>query len=133
MQKQVHKLPSNLILDIKNRLKTLSGQLNGVVKMLEEGRDPTQIDIQFKSIDKGVQKAHFLLLDEVYRKALALGIVNAEAACPGNCGNEDTIAYLKQEFPNIALSELTKKLKEIQGIENRLESYSKKKESKKAR
>ena len=126
MQKQDYKLPSDLIVDIKNRLKTLSGQLSGVVNMLDQGRDPAQIDIQFKSIDKGVQKAHFLLLDEVYRKALAQGIVNAEASCPGDCGNEQSIAYLKQEFPTIPLSELTEKLKEIHVIENRLRHYNKK-------
>ena len=65
MKKQIHKLPSDLVVDIKSRLKTLSGQINGIVKMLDEGKDPEQINIQFKSIDKGVQKAHYLLLDEV--------------------------------------------------------------------
>jgi hypothetical protein len=66
------------------------------------------------------------LLDEVYRKALAIGIVNAVDYCPGDCGNENNIAYLKKEFPNIALSDLTEKLKEIQAIENRLKTYNQK-------
>jgi len=127
MKKQIHKLPSDLVLDIKTRLKTLSGQINGIVKMFDEGKDPEQINIQFKSIDKAVQKAHYLLLDEVYRKALAIGIVNAVDSCPGNCGNEDKIEYLKNEFPNIKLNDLTNKLKEIQTIENRLKDYSEKK------
>lgn len=126
MENKSIKLPSDLVLDIKTRLKTLSGQLNGVLTMLDEGKDPEQINIQFKSIDKGLQKAHFLLLDEVYRKALAIGIVNAVDSCPGNCGNEDKIAYLKKEFPNLALTDLTNKLKEIQTIENRLKEYHKK-------
>jgi DNA-binding FrmR family transcriptional regulator len=127
MKEQVQKLPSDLILDIKTRLKTLSGQINGIVKMLDEGKDPEQINIQFKSIDKGIQKAHHLLLDEVYRKALAIGIVKAVDSCPGNCGSEDKIEYLKQEFPNLELSDLTEKLKEIQAIENRLKEYNEKK------
>ena len=50
--KNFQKLPTDLILDIKTRLKTLSGQINGIVKMLDEGEDPEQINIQFKSIDK---------------------------------------------------------------------------------
>ncbi len=127
MARQIHKLPTDLVLDIKTRLKTLSGQLNGIVKMLERGKEPEQIDIQFKSVDKGLQKAHYLLLDEVYRKALAIGIVKAVDSCPGNCGNEDKITYLKEEFPNIALSDLTDKLKEIQAIEQGLNGYNKKK------
>ena len=120
IMKEEHKLPSDLVADIKKRLKTLSGQMNGIIKMLDEGRDPEQINIQFKSLDKGVQKAHFLLLDEVYRKALAIGIVNAANACPGNCGNEDKIAFLRTEFPSIQLTQITEKLKEIQAIEQRL-------------
>ena len=126
MKKTPHKLPSDLVLDIKTRLKTLSGQLNGIVKMLEEGKDPEQINIQFKSVDKGLQKAHYLLLDEVYRKALAIAIVKAVDSCPGNCGNEEKISYLKTELPNIALSDLTEKLKEIQAIAQRLNDYSEK-------
>jgi DNA-binding FrmR family transcriptional regulator len=127
MKTDSHKLPSDLILDIKTRLKTLSGQINGIVKMLEEGQDPKQIDIQFKSVDKAIQKAHYLLLDEVYRKALAIGIVKAVDSCPGNCGNEDKIDFLKREFPNLELADLTDKLKEIQTIENRLKDYNEKK------
>ena len=127
MKTKPHKLPSDLISDIKTRLKTLSGQINGIVKMLDEGKDPEQINIQFKSIDKGIQNAHYLLLDEVYRKALAIGIVKAVDSCPGNCGNEDKIEYLKSEFPNLELSDLTDKLKEIQTIESRLKNYSEKK------
>ena len=127
MKTKTHKLPSDLILDIKTRLNTLSGQINGIVKMLDEGKDPEQINIQFKSIDKGIQKAHYLLWDEVYRKALAIGIVKAVDSCPGNCGSEDKIEYLKSEFPNLELSDLTDKLKEIQIIENRLKDYNEKK------
>jgi DNA-binding FrmR family transcriptional regulator len=130
MKTDSHKLPSDLILDIKTRLKTLSGQINGIVKMLEEGQDPKQIDIQFKSVDKAIQKAHYLLLDEVYRKALAIGIVKAVDSCPGNCGNEDKIDFLKREFPNLELADLTDKLKEIQTIENRLKDYNEKKSKK---
>jgi len=127
MEKQIHKLPADLVFDIKARLKTISGQTNGIVKMLDEGKDPEQINIQFKSIDKAVQKAHYLLLNDVYRKALAIGIVKAVDCCPGNCGHEDKIEYLKKEFPNIELTDLSNKLKEIQTIENRLQEYIQKK------
>jgi len=128
MEKQIHKLPADLVFDIKARLKTMSGQINGIVKMLDEGKDPEQINIQFKSIDKAVQKAHYLLLNDVYRKALAISIVKSVDSCPGNCGNEDKIEYLKKEFPNIELTDLSNKLKEIHTIENRLQNYIEKKD-----
>jgi len=128
MKRKNPTLPSDLVSDIKTRLKTLSGQIIGIVKMLDEGKDPEQINIQFKSVDKGIQKAHYLLLDEVYRKALAIGIVKAVDSCPGNCGNEEKIEYLKKEFPNLELAELTNKLKEIQTIETRLKDFNEKKD-----
>ncbi len=127
MVSESSKLPFDLVVDIKTRLKTLSGQINGIINMLDDGKDPEQINIQFKSIDKGIQKAHYLLLDEVYRKALAIGIVKAVDSCPGNCGSEEKIDYLQKEFPNLELSELTEKLKEIQAIENRLKNFNEKK------
>ena len=127
MKKEYSKLPAYLVSDIKKRLKTLSGQINGIIKMLDEGKDPEQINIQFKSIDKGIQKAHYLLLDEVYRKALAIGIVKEANSCPGNCGNEEKIEFLRREFPKLQLSELASKLKEIQTIENRLKEFNEKK------
>jgi CsoR family transcriptional regulator, copper-sensing transcriptional repressor len=127
MKKRTYQLPVDLISDIKNRLKTLSGQMLEIVKMLDAGKDPEQINIQFKSVDKGIQKAYHLLLDEVYRKALAISIVNATHYCPGNCGNEKKIKYLKKEFPNFTIVNLTDRLKEIQTIENRLNAYRGKK------
>ena len=39
--------------------------------------------------------------------------------------NEDKIEYLKREFPNFELSDLTNKLKEIRTIENRLKNCNK--------
>ena len=123
MKKESHKLPSDLILDITTRLKTLSGQINGIVKMLDEGEDPEQINIQFKSIDKGIQKAHYLLLDEVYRKTLAIKISETVEACPGNCGNEERIEFIRKQFPDLELDSLTEKMKEIDALKAKLENY----------
>ena len=117
-------LPSDLSADVKTRLKSIKGQIQGIIKMLEEGKDPEKIHIQFKAADNGLQKAHHLLLDEVYRKALAITIVNTVDACPGNCGNEDKIEYIRKQFPDLKLNELTQKLKEIKEIEERLRQYN---------
>lgn len=128
MEQKGSQLPNDLIKDIKNRLKTLSGHIDGIIKMLDENQDPEQINIQFKSVDKALQKTHFLLLDEVYRKELAICIVNAVDSCPGNCGNEVRIAYLLEEFPHLQLDDVTEKLKEIRQIEERLRQYNSQKE-----
>ncbi len=114
-------LPSDLTGDIKTRLKTIKGQLEGIIHMLEdESKDPEQILIQFKSVDKGLQKARHLLLDEVFRKSLAIRIVQTVEACSGNCGNEEKIEKVLKEFPDLGLDELTDKMKEIAILEDHL-------------
>jgi CsoR family transcriptional regulator, copper-sensing transcriptional repressor len=117
-------LPNDLTTDIKTRLKTIKGQITAIIKMLDEQKNPEQILHQFKAADKGLQKAHYLLLDEVYRKSLAIKIVNVVDACPGNCGNEDKIEFIRQQFPTFKLDELTDRMREISEIERRMEKES---------
>lgn len=116
-------LPKDLTKDITDRLASIKGQMQGIMNMLDEGRDPEQILIQFKAAQKGLDKTHYLLLDEVYRKALAIKISKTVEACPGDCGNEDKIEDIRQEFPAIKLDDLTGKMKEIAEIEKRLEMF----------
>jgi len=111
MTKPTYKLPSDLVLDIKIRLKTLSGQLNGIVKILEENKGPEHLNIQFKSVDKGLQKAHYLLLDEVYRKDLAIGIVKTIYSCSGNCGNEEKNRLFKKGISKYCFRRFDLKIK----------------------
>lgn len=119
-------IPTDLTRDLKNRLKSLQGQIGGIIKMLDGDETPDKILFQFKAVDKGLQKAHYLLLDDVYRKALAIKIVNVVDACPGNCGNESRIEFIKQQFPNYELDDLSEQMKEIQEIEARLARYNNK-------
>lgn len=107
-------LEKDLTRDIKSRLNTIRGQLEGIVKMLDEDRDPELILNQFRAAGKALETTHELLLDETYRKSLAAKISEALEACPGNCGQEDIIEILRTQFPTIQAEELTKKMKEIQ-------------------
>ncbi|MEQ9441923.1 MAG: metal-sensitive transcriptional regulator [Cyclobacteriaceae bacterium] len=106
-------IPKDLTKDIKTRLQSIKGQVDGLIKMLDEGKDPEKILLQFKAAQKGLDKAHYLLLDEAYRKALAIKISETVEACPGNCGNEDRIEFIRQQFPHLELDSLTQKMKEI--------------------
>jgi len=115
-------IPAELTKDINTRLSTIKGQVEGIIKMIDQGKDPESVLIQFKSLDKGLQKARYLLLDEVFRKSLAIKIVETVDACPGDCGKEEKINRLLKEFPDLSLDDLTGKMKEI----GELESYLKK-------
>lgn len=109
-------LPNDLTKDLKTQLKGIRGQIEGVIKMLDESNDPAQILNQFKAASKGFEKAQHLLLDEVFRKALAIKIVEALDTCPGNCGQEEKIAIIRTQFPHLRSYELTNKMKEIEKI-----------------
>lgn len=117
-------LPGELTGDLIKRLNFIKGQIEGITRMLAEGNDPDKISIQFKAADVALQKAHFLLLDEVFRKSLALKLVKVMNTCPGNCPDAKKIEVLKQQFPLLEDGELTQKMKEINEIEDRLAKYN---------
>lgn len=118
-------LHKDLTADLVKRLSMIKGQLGGIIKMLDEDKDPDQILNQFKAADRALQKAHYLLMDEVFRKSLALKLVQVMNACPGNCQDAEKIEYMKQQFPMLGFDQLTTKIKEINAIDKRLEEYNK--------
>lgn len=117
-------LQPELTSDLKKRLSTIRGQIEGIVRMLDEETDPDKILVQFKAADQGLQKAHYLLLDEVFRKSLALKLVQVMNACPGNCQDAEKIEYIKQQFPMLEFDQLTSQIKEINAIDKRLEKLN---------
>lgn len=119
-------LPKDLTQDIKTRLATIRGQVDGLAKMLDNDTNPEKIITQFKAVDSGLDTVYNLLLDEVYRKALAMKIVEVADACPGNCGNEEKIDFIKTQFPKFKLDEIIKRFKEITKIGERVKEHKKK-------
>lgn len=94
--------------------------------MLGDDVDPNKILNQFKAAQKGLDKAHFLLLDEALRKTLAIIISETVDACPGNCGNEEKIELIRKQFPDLELDNLTGKMREIAELRKRLDGSAKK-------
>ena len=117
-------IPKNLTRDIKTRLRSIEGQVRGIINMLDENKNPEQVLIQFKAVQKALDKTHYLLLDEVYRKALAIKIVETVNACPGNCGNEDRIEYIRRQFPELELDDITQKMTEIMSLKERIDNLN---------
>ena len=118
-------LPKDLTRDLKSRLNMLAGQLQGIAKMLDaENIEPDQVLVQFKAVTNGLSSAEHLLLDEVFRKGLALQIVDVVGACPGDCQDAGRIEELRQQFPNLTEAELTQKMQELREIGGRLEQHN---------
>lgn len=119
--------PSDLTQDVKARLATIRGQVDGIIKMLDNEQDPEKIITQMKAAESALQTSHQLLLDEVYRKALAIKIVEVTDACPGNCGNEEKIEFIRKQFPSFKLDDIVKKLKEVVKISGKVDQHNKNK------
>lgn len=119
-------IPKDLVGEIKNRLNSIQGQLNGIVKMLDSDQDPEKIRIQFKAASKALESTEFLLLDETFRKSLAIKLSEAMESCTGNCGQEDNIERLRKQFPELKLDELTERMKDIQAIHEQMKKNQKK-------
>lgn len=116
-------LPKDLTKDIITRLKSIEGQIRGLQGMLEDDIDPDKVLVQFKAVQKAVDKSHYLLLEEVYRKTLAISIVEAIDSCPGNCGYEERIEFIRKQFPNLEINDLSKMMKEIVVLKQRIEAH----------
>ncbi|TAN12237.1 MAG: metal-sensitive transcriptional regulator [Chitinophagaceae bacterium] len=116
-------IPKDISQDVVNRLKSIAGQIEGLIRMLESDEYPEKIFNWFKAAQSGLDKVYHLLLDEVYRKALVIRIVETVNACPGNCDNEDKIGFIRQQFPTFSLDELTQKMKEISKLKEKAEQF----------
>jgi len=113
-------LPKDIIEDVCKRLRFIKGQLGGIEKMLNNGKEPKEIINQFKAAEEALNKAHFLLLEDVFRKGLALQLSVVIKACPGNCQDADKIAFLQKKFPQLEIGEITGKMKEVKDINDRM-------------
>lgn len=53
-----------------NRLKRAAGQLNGIIEMLEEGRDCEEIVVQIAAVSKALDRAGFTVVAAGMRECL---------------------------------------------------------------
>jgi DNA-binding FrmR family transcriptional regulator len=112
-------ISKDLTKEFKDSIRGLSGHLLAVEKMVDK-EFPDQTLLQLKAVQAGLQKVTLMLLDEVYRKALAEKISFSWQNCPGNCGYEQNIELLRNLFPEIPLENVPEKLKEATEIEDHL-------------
>ena len=108
----------------KNHLHYLKGQIEGVEKMIDKKKNVNDIYIQFKALQGTLDKASYLLLEEILRKELALKIVKAVDACPGDCQDADKILFAKNEFPNLEINKVAPIISEMDKIKKRLDKLN---------
>ena len=67
------KLPADSTQPVTNRLKRAHGQLAGVIKMLEDGRDCEDVVTQLAAVNKALDRAGFALVASGMRECLVSG------------------------------------------------------------
>ena len=63
---------------VVNRIKRAQGQLNGVLRMLEEGRDTQEVVNQLKAVSRALDRAGFAIIAAELREAATQGTVSDE-------------------------------------------------------
>jgi DNA-binding FrmR family transcriptional regulator len=56
------RLPSEVAAPVANRLKRARGQIDGILRMLDDGRDCGEIVTQIAAVSKAVDRAGFALI-----------------------------------------------------------------------
>lgn len=110
-------ISTDLLAEFKPTLATAIGQLQAVLHSVKESSDPEKELLQLKAAQALLSKSVLLLLDDVYRKAMAEKIAFAHHHCTGHCGQESVIERLRQMFPDIPLEEVPHRLKEAEAVE----------------
>ncbi len=63
---------------VVNRIKRAQGQLSGVLRMLEEGRDLQEVVNQLKAVSRALDRAGFAIIAAELREAALAGPVTEE-------------------------------------------------------
>ncbi|WP_372736507.1 metal-sensitive transcriptional regulator [Nocardioides sp.] len=76
---------------VVNRVKRAQGQLSGVLRMIEEGRDVQEVVNQLKAVTRALDRAGFAIIAMELRAAIAEGPVD-----------DDELTRLEQLYLSLA-------------------------------
>jgi len=107
--------------EIVKRLHQIVGQLAGVEKMIEEGRQVKDIYGQLKAAERALHGAIYDVLDNQLKKNFAEVLAERLAVCPGDCDDAERLQFLKGEFSKLELKEL---INELAWVRNSLNSVA---------
>jgi len=71
-------LPKDIIEDVCKRLRFIKGQLGGIEKMLNNGKEPKEIINQFKAAEEALNKAHFSFTGRCLSQRFGAAIVSRD-------------------------------------------------------
>ena len=104
--------------ELIKRIKYVTGQLAAVNKMIEDGRDSSEIFVQLRSVESAFHKSIIETFESAHRLELAEKIVEELENCPGSCEYCEVIDTLKKDFPKLSLTQVLGGLHQIKKRKN---------------
>lgn len=92
--------------ELIKRLNYVRGQLSGIEKMVQDGREPDEIYVQLRSIESAFQKSILQTFETQHREALAQTIMSELDNCPGKCQYCNDIEAIKKVFPRLTIKQV---------------------------
>ncbi len=99
--------------ELSKRLRYVIGQLTAVEKMVEEGKDSSDIFLQLRSVESAFHRSIIDTFETAHRLELAERIVEELENCPGSCQYCDVVDTLKRDFPKLSLTQVLGGLHQI--------------------
>jgi DNA-binding FrmR family transcriptional regulator len=99
--------------ELLKRFKYVIGQLTAVTDMIEQGREPSEIHIQLRSVESAFRTSIVETFETEHRLELAERIVDELENCPGSCEYCELVETLKRDFPKLSLTQVLKGLHQI--------------------
>lgn len=90
-------LPADEMSPVVNRLKRAQGQLSGVLRMLEEGRDCEDVVTQLAAVSRALDRAGFAIVASGMRQCMA-----DDPDTEGGDVNRPDVAKLEKLFLTLA-------------------------------
>ena len=92
--------------ELTKRIKYVIGHLSAIEKMIEEGRDSSEIYTQLRAVESAFAKSILDTFEKEHRLELAEKVVEALENCPGTCEYCDLVETLKRDFPKLSLTQV---------------------------
>ena len=99
---------------VTQQLRAITGQVESLHTLL--AAPDTGLEAlfqQFRAVEGVAHRAVAQVLDELFRKKLALALVAAQDGCPGECDYCDRVERLKKEFAGLDLPQVLSYLTEF--------------------
>ncbi len=91
---------------LTKRVRFIAGQLDAILKMIDNDEDSEKILQQLRSVESALQSSVLETFESAHRLQLAEQIVQELEDCPGSCQYCQLVETLKRDFPKLTITQV---------------------------